>query len=144
MKPLVSIIIPVYNASPYILETLDSIQQSTYRPIEIIMVDDASTDNSLDIVTTYAKTHDNCTVFAQDNLGVSATRNHAIREAKGKYILPVDADDKIGQTYIGHAVEILENNPNISVVGCRARMFGDVNKEWKLPPFSHALLARKT
>ncbi len=143
MKPLVSIIIPVYNASTYILETLDSIQQSTYRPLEIIMVDDASTDNSLDIVTTYAGTHNNCTVFAQENLGVSATRNHAIREAKGKYILPVDADDKIGQTYIEHAVEILENNPNISVVGCRARMFGDVNKEWKLPPFSHALLARK-
>ena len=143
MKPLVSVIIPVYNAAPFIRETLDSVQASTYRPLEIVMVDDASTDDSLAIITAYAEQHDNCRVFPQAALGVSATRNHAIREAQGTYILPVDADDKIGPTYIEHAVQVLEQHPDVRVVGCRARMFGDVDKPWQLPRFSHALLARK-
>lgn len=143
MKPLVSVIIPVYNAAPFIRETLDSVQASTYRPLEIVMVDDASTDDSLAIITAYAEQHDNCRVFPQAALGVSATRNHAIREAHGTYILPVDADDKIGITYIEHAVQVLEQQSDVRVVGCHARMFGDVDKEWKLPHFSHALLARK-
>ena len=143
MKPLVSVIIPVYNAAPFIRETLDSVQASTYRPLEIVMVDDASTDDSLAIITAYANEHDNCRVFPQAALGVSATRNHAIREAQGTYILPVDADDKIGATYIEHAVQVLEQHPDVRVVGCHARMFGDVNKPWQLPHFSHALLARK-
>lgn len=143
MKPLVSVIIPVYNAAPFIRETLDSVQASTYRPLEIVMVDDASTDDSLAIITAYAGEHDNCRVFPQAALGVSATRNHAIREAQGTYILPVDADDKIGATYIEHAVQVLEQHPDVRVVGCHARMFGDVDKPWQLPRFSHALLARK-
>jgi hypothetical protein len=74
---------------------------------------------------------------------VSAARNTAIREAKGTYILPVDADDKIADTFIQKAVDIIEKNDNIRIVGCRCWMFGAVNKEWKLPQFSHALLARK-
>ena len=143
MKPLVSVIIPVYNAAPFIRETLDSVQASTYRPLEIVMVDDASTDDSLAIITAYAGEHDNCRVFPQAALGVSATRNHAIREAQGTYILPVDADDKIGATYIEHAVQVLEQHTDVRVVGCHARMFGDVDKPWQLPRFSHALLARK-
>ena len=143
MKPLVSVIIPVYNAAPFIRETLDSVQASTYRPLEIVMVDDASTDDSPAIITAYAREHDKCRVLQQTNAGVSVARNHAIREAHGTYILPVDADDKIGTTYIEHAVQVLEQQPDVRVVGCHARMFGDVDKPWKLPRFSHALLARK-
>ena len=143
MRPLVSIIIPLYNASGYILETLESVQRSSYQSIEIVIVDDCSTDDSLAVVRQYAATHSNCRVFEQASLGVSATRNHAIREAQGEYILPVDADDKIGETYIEHAVEVLESQPDVRVVGCRAMMFGDVNKEWRLPRFTHRLLARK-
>ena len=143
MRPLVSIIIPLYNAAPYIEETLDSVLASSYRPIEVVVVDDGSKDDSLRVAETYCQKHTLCRVLSQPNAGVSAARNHAIREAKGKYILPVDADDKIGTTFIEHAVEVLERQAEIRVVGCRAMMFGEVNKEWKLPPFSHALLARK-
>ena len=143
MKPLVSLIIPLYNAAPYIEETLDSVLASTYRPIEVVIVDDGSQDDSLRVAQDYCQQHTLCCVLSQPNAGVSAARNHAIREAKGKYILPVDADDKIGATYIEHAVEILELQDDIRIVGCRAMMFGEVNKEWQLPPFSHALLARK-
>ncbi len=143
MKPLVSIVIPLYNASQFILETLDSVLRSSYRPLEIVVVNDGSTDDSLTVVQQYAANHDNCHIYNQENLGVSATRNHAIRETHGEYILPVDADDKIAETFIEHAVQVLESRPDVRVVGCHAMMFGDVNKEWKLPNFSRQLLARK-
>ena len=143
MKPLVSIIVPIYNAAPYLQETLDSIMASTYRPIEVIMVDDGSKDDSLKIARDICGIHPECRVLSQANSGVSAARNKAIRNANGAYILPVDADDKIADTFIEKAVEILEKEPNIRVVGCRCWMFGAENKEWKLPTFSHALLARK-
>ena len=143
MKPLVSIIVPIYNAAPYLQETLDSILASTYRPIEVVMVDDDSKDNSLSIAQSYCEQHAECQVIAQENRGVSAARNTAIKAANGTYILPVDADDKIADTFIQKAVGIMERNDSVRVVGCRCWMFGAVDKEWKLPTFSHALLARK-
>lgn len=143
MKPLVSVIVPIYNATPFLRETLDSILASTYRPIEVVMVDDGSHDDSLKIAQTYCEQHAECQVIAQKNRGVSAARNTAIKAAKGTYILPVDADDKIANTLIEKAVEVIEHDNNIRVVGCRCWMFGAVDKEWKLPDFSHSLLARK-
>ena len=143
MKPLVSVIVPIYNAAPFLRETLDSILASTYRPIEVVMVDDGSHDDSLKIAQTYCEQHAECQVIAQKNRGVSAARNTAIKAAKGTYILPVDADDKIADTFIEKAVEVIEHDNNIRVVGCRCWMFGAVDKAWKLPDFSHSLLARK-
>lgn len=143
MKPLVSVIVPIYNAAPYLQETLNSIMASTYRPIEVVMVDDGSKDNSLHIAQDFCAHHPECVVIAQENQGVSVARNNAIRAAKGKYILPVDADDTIANTFIQKAVEVIEKRNDIRVVGCRCWMFGAVDKEWKLPEFSHSLLARK-
>ena len=143
MRPLVSVIVPIYNAAPFLKDTLDSIIASTYRPIEIVMVDDGSQDNSLSIAQDYCANYPECRVIAQTNQGVSVARNNAIRHAKGMYILPVDADDKIADTFIQKAVDVIDNNDDIRVVGCRCWMFGAINKEWKLPEFSHALLARK-
>lgn len=158
MQPLVSVIVPMYNSASYIEETLRSILASTYPAIEVVVVDDGSTDESVEIVERQLQRRQPqrqqeeeiaIRVFRQANAGVSAARNHAIREAHGTYILPVDADDLISETYIEHAVAVMENhndndNENVvRVVGCRARMFGAVEKEWKLPHFSHALLARK-
>lgn len=153
MQSLVSVIVPVYNAAPFVEQTLRSITESSYSPLEVIAVDDGSTDNSLAILQQCAAADPRIHIYSQTNAGVSAARNHAIRKAKGKYILPVDADDLISETYIEHAVAVMEkgkdddndnDNENVvRVVGCRARMFGAVEKEWKLPPFSHALLARK-
>ncbi|MBR6018088.1 MAG: glycosyltransferase [Paludibacteraceae bacterium] len=141
MSPLVSVIVPLYNASPYITEALDSVLQSTYRPIEVVVMDDGSTDDSLRVAQAYAERHPEVRVLSQANAGVSAARNHAIREARGTYILPVDADDRISPDYIAHAVEAMRDD--IRVVGCRAEFFGAREGEWRLPAFSHALLARK-
>lgn len=141
MKPLVSVIVPMYNASPYIREALESIVASTYRPLEVIVMDDGSTDESLRIAQLFAQEHPHVQVLHQKNAGVSVARNHAIREAKGEWILPVDADDKISPTYIEHAVNAIEED--VRVIGCRAEFFGARQGEWELPEYSPKLLARK-
>lgn len=141
MKPLVSVIVPLYNAAPYIGETLTSIVASTYRPLEVVVVDDGSTDESLATAQAFAKTHPEVRILTQSNAGVSAARNHAIREARGEYVLPVDADDKISPNYIELAVNAMTNE--VRVVGCRAMFFGAREGEWRLPDYSPKLLARK-
>ena len=141
MNPIVSVIVPLYNAAPYIGEALDSILASTYRPIEVVVVDDCSSDNSLDIAHAYAAEHKEVRVLHQKHQGVSAARNYAIREAQGEWILPVDADDKISPTYIEHAVEAIEDD--VRVISCRAEYFGAKSGEWKLPEFSYERLARQ-
>lgn len=141
MKPQVSVIVPLYNAAPYISETLESVVASSYRPIEIVVVDDESTDESLTTAQRFAKTHPEVRVLRQAHAGVSAARNYAIREAQGEYILPVDADDKISPSYIELAVNAM--TAGVRVVGCRAEFFGAKQGEWRLPAFSHELLARK-
>ena len=141
MKPLVSVIVPLYNAAPYIRECLASVIDSTYRPIEVVVVDDGSTDTSLSEANAFAATHAEVKVIHQTNAGVSAARNHAIREAKGEYILPVDADDRISADFIAKAVEAMTDG--VRVVGCKAQFFGAKEGEWKLPEYSPELLARK-
>ena len=143
MKPLVSVIVPLYNAAPYIGEALESIVASTYRPIEVIVMDDGSTDESLVVAQAFADKHPEVIVLSQPNAGASAARNHAIRASHGEYILPVDADNRIHPSYIEEAENILENRPEVRVVSCRATFFGDRTGEWRFPPFSKALLARK-
>ena len=143
MKPLVSVIVPVYNAAPFLTEALESIVASTYRPIEVVVMNDGSTDDSLSVAQAFAKNHPEVRVLTQVNAGASAARNHAIRESKGTYILPVDADNRIHSLYIEEAVSVLSSHPEVRVVGCRAEFFGDKTGEWITAPFSHSLLARK-
>ena len=141
MKPLVSVIVPLYNAAPYIGEALESIVASTYRPLEVVVVDDGSSDTSLAESKAFAALHAEVRVIHQANAGVSSARNHAIREAKGELILPVDADDKISPNYIEKAVEAMQED--VRIVGCRACYFGTKEGEWRLPEYRPELLARK-
>ena len=141
MKPLVSVIIPMYNASSTVVETLDSVLASTYRPLEVVVVDDGSTDDSLAVAQSFAAAHTEVRVLHQPNAGVSAARNHAIREARGEWILPVDADDKISKTYIEHAIAAIRDD--VRIISCRAEYFGARQGEWCLPEYTPELLARK-
>ena len=141
MKPLVSVIVPLYNAAPYIGETLASIANSTYRPLEVVVVDDGSTDESRHLAEIFAKTHPEVRVLHQANAGVSAARNKAIANAKGEWILPVDADDKISPVYIAHAVDAMADD--VRVIGCRAQFFGAKQCEWKLPEYTPERLAQR-
>lgn len=140
-RPLVSIIIPCYNSESYIEETIHSVLESTYRNIEIIIVNDGSTDNSELIVRNISATHSNIFLLSQVNSGPAAARNNGIKNAKGEYILPLDADDLIGNEYLEKAVDVLAKNEHIKIVYCEAEFFGERCGKWNLPSFRIEKLA---
>ena len=136
MNDLVSVIVPVYNSEQYIDETIQSITAQSYENIEIILVDDGSADGSILRCREWEKRDERVRVYQIANSGPSAARNYAISKATGRYILPVDSDDLIDKTYVEKAAAVLEENPDIGIVYCKARLFGDKNQEWKLSPYS--------
>jgi len=101
MKPKISVIIPVYNAVPYLRRCLDSVTGQTLRDIEILCVNDASTDASLDILNKYAAKDVRIRIFHNDkNLGAAGSRNLAMAEGRGEYIAFVDSDDAIDVNFL--------------------------------------------
>ena len=95
MKPLISIIIPVYNVEKYLADCLDSLVNQTMSDIEIICVNDGSKDNSLAILEDYAKREKRIVLLNQPNSGVSVARNNALKQVRGEYYMFVDSDDWI-------------------------------------------------
>lgn len=142
-QPLVSVVIPVYNMQAFLPDTLDSVLASEYPHLEVIVMDDGSTDGSLAVARDYAARDVRVQAFTQPNAGVCVTRNRAIARAKGEFILPVDADNLITPRFIPDAVAAMLADWEVKVVAPRADFFGDRTGEWKLPPFSIHLLARK-
>lgn len=108
-SPLVSVIIPAHNAEQYIVETLDSVVNQTYSNLQIIVVDDASTDNTLKLLSEYQDSRLEVIPLAQ-NLHAAYARNFALSHVKGKYIAYLDADDFWYPTKIEKQVQVLENN----------------------------------
>lgn len=99
-RHLISIIIPVYNVAEYLCECLDSVLAQSYRNLEIILVDDGSTDNSGDICDKYAEKDSRITVIHRENGGPSAARNAALDMMHGQYVTFIDSDDTIHPQYI--------------------------------------------
>lgn len=93
-KPLVSVVIPNYNYARYLTETLQSVIQQTYQNIEVIVVDDGSTDNSIEVIEALAKEDPRIKLVAKKNGGLSSARNAGIRNCSGDYIAFLDSDDK--------------------------------------------------
>lgn len=124
-QPLVSIIIPVYNAVPYLAACLESVRRQRYRSIEILLVNDGSSDASLHICDMYARVDDRIRVIDRPNSGVSATRNHAIARASGKYIQFVDSDDWLDVNATRLLVERAEEEQADLVIAHFCRVDGD-------------------
>ena len=119
MNDLVSVIIPVYNGTEFIGEAIESAQTQTHRNLEIIIVDDGSTDASLQIVNEYAANDDRIRVIPQTNGGVAKARNTAIEAARGDYIAPLDADDLWLPTKIERQLEAMSAaGPDCGFVYC--------------------------
>ena len=134
-NPIVSVIMPCYNDGAYIQEAIDSVKAQTYPHIELIVIDDNSSDpETIKILNTLAS--QDVTVLHTQHVGPSGARNYGIRHAKGRYILPVDADDIILPTYIEKAVAAIDAVPERGVVYCHAELFGTQNGPWDLPDFS--------
>lgn len=94
-EPLISVIIPVYNAEDRLKDSIESVLNQDYKQIELILIDDGSSDNSLNMCKEYAALDSRIKVFHQKNAGVSSARNHGIVVSTGEYITFVDADDTI-------------------------------------------------
>lgn len=108
-EPFVSIIMPLYNCEKYIEESMESVQQQTYKNWELIIIDDASTDKSVDIVKQIMKEESRISLIGLSvNSGVSNARNIGIKEAKGKFIAFLDSDDLWMPTKLAKQIEAME------------------------------------
>lgn len=117
-KPLISVIIPVYNTELYLERCLKTVTENTYKNLEIICVNDGSTDHSLDILKQLAVQDSRIRVIDQPNGGVSAARNHGLDVASGEYIAFIDSDDWVNRYYFEDLLNIIEDySADVASVG---------------------------
>lgn len=118
MNSLVSIIIPVYNSEKYLCKLFDSIVCQTSSCIEVIIVDDCSSDGSIGICREYCEKNSNFKLYEQPfNMGVSIARNLGLSKANGKYVLFVDSDDWLDRDYVKRMSDAMENK-SVDFVVC--------------------------
>ncbi len=135
-KGVVSIIITCYNYGHFLEACLKSVLRQSYRHLDIVVIDDGSTDNTAQVAMKYRK---KINYIYQENKGLSAARNKGIEEATGDYILFLDADDLLGKTSISKRIKYLQLNPKIDIAICKNYFFTEkpVAREkyqlWKLP-----------
>lgn len=122
---LVSVIMSNYNTpAEYLVEAIESVLNQTYTNFELIIVDDCSTDNSLEIIKSYKDSR--IVVFEnEENLGITKSLNRALAVAKGEYIARMDADDVCLPERLSKQVEYLKNNPQVVVCGTGVELIGD-------------------
>jgi len=118
-NPLVSVIIPVYNGEQYLAKTIDSVLAQTYRPFEIIVLDDGSIDNSAEIAQSYKEVR----YIYQSNQGVPVARNAGISAARGEFIAFLDQDDMWDSNKLAVQMEHLVKNPKLGYVIGKQRLF---------------------
>lgn len=116
-NPLVSIIVPAYNVADYLPDCLDSLVHQTYSNIEIIVVNDGSTDNTMSVAVRYEKEYPGIILIDQNNEGLSGARNTGIKQAKGDYICFVDSDDWVEKDMIEKAVSSLTQREDVVLWG---------------------------
>lgn len=116
-KPLVSVVMSVYNGERYLKEALDSILSQTYPDFEFIIIDDGSTDGTADILASYREADGRVNIYRQDNRGLIVSLNRGCSLAKGKYIARMDADDISLPDRLECQVDFMESHPEIGVAG---------------------------
>lgn len=99
MQPVISMIVPVYNTEKYLRECLESLVHQTYQNIEILLINDGSTDDSQNIIDEYSEKYDFVTGITKENGGSSSARNLGLRKAKGEFVIFVDSDDYVDKCY---------------------------------------------
>lgn len=141
INPKVSIIVPCYNQAQFLGEALQSVLNQTNTNWECVIVNDGSPDNTEEVAQKWVEKDTRFRYLKKENGGLSNARNAGITRAKGEFILPLDADDKIGQNYLKLAIKAFQEDESLKVVYCKAEKFGDKIGEWMLPSFSLENLA---
>jgi glycosyltransferase involved in cell wall biosynthesis len=142
MSVLISIIVPCFNQAQYLDECLQSVLNQTNQNWECIIVNDGSPDNTEEIALEWCKKDPRFTYLKKENGGPSSARNAGIDIANGKYLLPLDSDDKISSNYLSACLKEIEACDEIKIVYGKAFKFGLVNKDWKLPDYTFESLLR--
>jgi glycosyltransferase involved in cell wall biosynthesis len=127
--PLISIIIPCFNQAMYLREALDSVVAQTYRNLEVIIVNDGSTDGSEEQIKSiygHYLQQLNIKAFSIPNSGVAVARNVAISQSTGEFFVPLDADDALHPEFVEKTLAVMLTTPNISFVYTNYELFGDV------------------
>lgn len=136
-NPLVTIVVPVYNVENYVDTTIESIVEQDYQNVEIICVNDGSTDNSREIVKEWTKKDNRVKLIDQDNQGLSAARNTGIKAAQGKYIQFVDSDDAVTKESIAFFANYAEINDLDYISFDALTFYEDYELSFKLPNYLH-------
>lgn len=131
----VSVVIPCFNAGATINEAIESVLAQTHDDIEIVVVDDGSTDSHTRDVLAHAS-WPRTRIIHQENAGPAAARNAAIQASVGEFILPLDADDRIESGYVEKALDVMQSDANVGIVYCKAMKFGAESGPWCLPAYS--------
>lgn len=124
MEPVVSIIIPVYNAEVFLDKSLESIRKQVFQSFEVILVDDGSSDRSKDIMALFSERDPRFKFVSVENGGPSKARNIALRKASGKYIQFMDSDDTLHEEFLSVMVPILEMKNDLAICGYEMRCDG--------------------
>lgn len=125
MTPIISVTMPVYNGAPYLAESIESILNQTYQDFELIICDDGSTDNSLEIIQTFSAKDSRIVVITRENRGIVYTRNEMLAHSRGKYIAVIDHDDIALPERFALQVKFLEKHPEIVCVGGNTYLIDD-------------------
>ncbi|WP_437361825.1 glycosyltransferase family 2 protein [Olivibacter jilunii] len=134
----VSVVIPMYNAEKTILQTLESVIKQTVQPLEIVIVDDGSTDGSYQLVQSYIANYKGPIRFVlhqQPNAGVSKARNEGMKRAQGDLIALLDADDRWQAEKLARQLEVLQGHPDIDFLGSNRN--GEHWQRWLFKKFEH-------
>jgi len=127
MSPRVSIIMPVFNTAPYLKEAVDSVLNQSFRDFELIILDDASTDESSSILNTYSDSR--IVRYTSDkNIGLANILNIGLEMVRGEYIARMDSDDISLPTRLQTEVDYLNSHPKIDLVSCGMQQFGLANR----------------
>ena len=145
--PLVSVIVPVFNVEKYIDRCIESLVNQTYPNIEILLIDDGSTDSSGRICDTWGGRDERIRVFHKENGGLSDARNYAINRVRGQYITCVDSDDAVHPSYVKTLVDVRSKATGKVIVGCahiiksetKERVSAHVSESLKYYPEREAL-----
>ncbi len=126
--PLISVIIPVYNGENYLADAIESVLAQTYPAVEIIVVDDGSTDGSAGIIRQFSPPVRYC---FQENRGLGAARNRGVSESRGDYLSFLDADDLWLPDKLSRQMEVFQTNPDLDMVFGRIEQFvsPELNRE---------------
>lgn len=137
--PLISVVIPCYNQGQYLKDSIGSIKAQTFKNYEIILVNDGSTEvKTIKIIDKVETEQPDVIVINKKNGGLSEARNSGIKVARGKYILCLDADDKIESDYLKRSIEVFEESKkaNLGFVTSWVQEFGDRSNVWKTEDFN--------